>query len=310
MRYYVYNRGVVKSFRNVLSALTDLELRNELCQEHVGYLESVIDKLKRNQSQGIAQGMQTFSDVRVNTVIKMEYILYIQKYGMPDDGIFLPTRLMEFMGASAEPAVLDAPDETTITAGGAVTVDGSGNAVIANGATLETTGLVVVSTEQGLLDISGQVTVDVSGQSTLQLTGATAVQLLDGYQVVPGPGGNVTVIDVSGGMSFDISGAVVYRIDLDGDGTADLSLHANGPMRIDLSGGYVAVSSSTPGAVAVLDITGAIGGTGAGGEFSISGVPVTLSGGTVEAQDTHLLIQVDDEFSIDFADTRIDIDDL
>lgn len=101
MHYYVKDyrcrSKTILGFKNVLTVMNDLELRNELAQEHIKYLETQIDLLQKERNYGKATGGLTFSEFRVDTAIKSEYIMYIEKYGVPEDGIFLPSRLAEFM---------------------------------------------------------------------------------------------------------------------------------------------------------------------------------------------------------------------
>ena len=104
MHYYVSDYGrrsrVFASFKNVLTVMTDMELRNELANEQIAYLNQRIEQLQQerpciNGNPSSAYGM-TFSTFRVDTAIRTEYIMYIQKYGVPEDGIFIPSLLAEF----------------------------------------------------------------------------------------------------------------------------------------------------------------------------------------------------------------------
>ena len=80
--------------------MSDMEYRNELAQEQIAYLNDRVAQLQLERpcgpgGSGRTTGM-TWSSFRVDTAIRTEYIKYIQKYGVPDDGIFIPSLLAEF----------------------------------------------------------------------------------------------------------------------------------------------------------------------------------------------------------------------
>ena len=85
------------------------ELTNKLLDSKYKYLDiyqSLQNALSRITELGVllnscvCDGGKSFSsqmeiDLTVNTSIKEEYVLYIMKHGMPNDGVFLPTLLEE-----------------------------------------------------------------------------------------------------------------------------------------------------------------------------------------------------------------------
>lgn len=104
VRSSVRNRYL--GFLTVMNGFTDLEYRYQQTLTEVANLETEVQYLRENAggggdggggggvgTQGRATGMQSFAQFALNTVIRPEYLRYIQRYGVPEDGIFLPTLL-------------------------------------------------------------------------------------------------------------------------------------------------------------------------------------------------------------------------
>jgi hypothetical protein len=58
-------------------------------------LKAYIKMLEENKKQAINGDIHT--EIDVNVSFSMEYLYYIEKYGIPEDGIFDPTKLAEFL---------------------------------------------------------------------------------------------------------------------------------------------------------------------------------------------------------------------
>lgn len=71
--------------------LEDL-LKHIECYKEKNLLQAEIDRLK-TIVQGAGVNAQSFSEVKIDTVIKSNYIKYIIHFGFPEDGIFSPALL-------------------------------------------------------------------------------------------------------------------------------------------------------------------------------------------------------------------------
>lgn len=100
------NRRWFKSYLTIMSALTDFEYRYQQTLLELANLEAEIEYLLETYAGGggivgtsnRATGMQNFTQFIQNAVIRPEYVRYVRVYGMPHDGIFLPTLLAHVRG--------------------------------------------------------------------------------------------------------------------------------------------------------------------------------------------------------------------
>jgi hypothetical protein len=75
----------------------DKQLLFESYQQEIQNLETQL--ASACDSLGPRSGVYTIEmSIQETTFIKQPYLLYIRKYGIPEDGIFLPSRLSEFTG--------------------------------------------------------------------------------------------------------------------------------------------------------------------------------------------------------------------
>jgi len=75
-----------------LSSLTGMERGLMIENENVS-LKAYIAHLEENKKQALYGNIQTNVDVDVS--FSLEYLYYIQKFGVPEDGIFDPIKLAE-----------------------------------------------------------------------------------------------------------------------------------------------------------------------------------------------------------------------
>jgi len=75
-----------------LSSLTGMERGLIIENENVS-LKAYIAHLEENKKQALYGNIQTNVDVDVS--FSLEYLYYIQKFGVPEDGIFDPIKLAE-----------------------------------------------------------------------------------------------------------------------------------------------------------------------------------------------------------------------
>lgn len=87
-------------FQTVAETFVDLDYRYQAATEEVANLQTQVQNLIENCENGggggglgRATGIQTFAEFALNTVIRPEYLRYIQRYGVPEDGVFKPTLL-------------------------------------------------------------------------------------------------------------------------------------------------------------------------------------------------------------------------
>ena len=64
-------------------------------------LTQQVEELKKHKTEIGMQSIQSHS-LKIDAVIKTDYIKYIMKYGVPEDGIFIPSRLAEFIDHDTE----------------------------------------------------------------------------------------------------------------------------------------------------------------------------------------------------------------
>lgn len=75
----------------------DKQLLFDAYQAEIANLEAQLERC--DDSLGPRSGVHTIEmSIQETTFIKRPYLLYIKKYGIPEDGIFLPSRLSEFTG--------------------------------------------------------------------------------------------------------------------------------------------------------------------------------------------------------------------
>ena len=95
-----------KVFKNYKQYSSYLALQNLLIKMDTLIYEKDLQKrydnlvISSNQSQIVISMKKTDNtqvSLQVNTVIKKEYFDYILKYGLPKDGLFLPSLLAEFL---------------------------------------------------------------------------------------------------------------------------------------------------------------------------------------------------------------------
>lgn len=80
---------------NELTKGADYQLKYDDRAEHVQYLQNELNDC-RNKGKGY--GLANFTmDIENSAIIREEYIRYIIKYGVPEDGLFLPSLLNECM---------------------------------------------------------------------------------------------------------------------------------------------------------------------------------------------------------------------
>jgi hypothetical protein len=64
----------------------------EIYKKNIDDLQTVV-----KQISGSDTAITVTTHAPINITIKTEYILYMQKYGLPKDGIFLENKLLEFI---------------------------------------------------------------------------------------------------------------------------------------------------------------------------------------------------------------------
>ena len=105
MNYYGSPKNFDNSitmFKRMITIIDDYDRKNELLEEEVINLTKAVEELRNNPRGGITYGLgQTPTDMVINTTIREIYLRYIKTYGMPEDGIFLPSLLNELMNSTS-----------------------------------------------------------------------------------------------------------------------------------------------------------------------------------------------------------------
>lgn len=100
MRYYYKPRGgadAVGTFARLGALLDHCDVEILALQKQVEQLTSEVEYWKIHGVGGMSWGIRTVTNINVNTKVKQQYIDYILKYGVPDDGFFEPALLYEFV---------------------------------------------------------------------------------------------------------------------------------------------------------------------------------------------------------------------
>ena len=100
MRYYITGAvNLLSSLQMVMDTLTATETALAECEANEAALLQQIEELKKNgggiPGKGFSDGLRTWSAVTIDSTIGREYIVYIQRYGIPQDGIFVPRYLVQ-----------------------------------------------------------------------------------------------------------------------------------------------------------------------------------------------------------------------
>lgn len=95
------------AFRNILTIINDYDVKDREYKDEIDALKAKILELQQRPCYGAAKSMVTPVDIRTHCVIRPEYLLYMQRYGVPEDGIFLPSLLEEL----ANECGCDCPDD-------------------------------------------------------------------------------------------------------------------------------------------------------------------------------------------------------
>ena len=79
----------------------DCETKIDYYEKKIQNLNKCLELQKKNyeeelQNKKKLNGCLT-TEVKINVNIKKEYLLYIKKYGVPKDGVFIPSLLCEFL---------------------------------------------------------------------------------------------------------------------------------------------------------------------------------------------------------------------
>ena len=99
---YVIPNGVNGTNHNIVSTINKIALLSLTALERYNHIEieykslnAYIKTLEEKQPSAINTNINTAVNVSVS--FAMEYLLYIQKYGSPKDGVFDPILLAEFL---------------------------------------------------------------------------------------------------------------------------------------------------------------------------------------------------------------------
>jgi hypothetical protein len=101
MNYYrregVYS--IALSYKSMVVNLSVYQEKEKHCKEEVKRLQDEIAELKSKPNYGDVnqfRGLSTASLRIPIMTLKLQYIKYIEIYGVPDDGYFIPELLAEF----------------------------------------------------------------------------------------------------------------------------------------------------------------------------------------------------------------------
>lgn len=98
MNYYTTSGAFddLCAFKNILTIINDYDVKDREYKDEIKNLNERIRQLENKQCiTGARKTIDEPIDLNYNCVIKQEYILYIMRYGVPEDGIFLPSLLEE-----------------------------------------------------------------------------------------------------------------------------------------------------------------------------------------------------------------------
>lgn len=101
MSYYTKDGlySIAQSYKKMIGHLNVLEEREKICKEEVQRLQNRIIELEKRPLGG---GPDLFRSLSTATLfipkmsIKTQYIRYIETFGVPEDGYFIPELLEEF----------------------------------------------------------------------------------------------------------------------------------------------------------------------------------------------------------------------
>jgi hypothetical protein len=92
----------------MITIINDFDAKNEMLEEEIATLQTALDQAVNQPKTGVSVGLgMTPIDLVVNTTIKDIYLRYIQTYGVPEDGIFIPSLLNELMNATSSNIVIN-----------------------------------------------------------------------------------------------------------------------------------------------------------------------------------------------------------
>lgn len=93
-------------FKRMITIINDFDAKNEMLEEEIVTLQETLERAVNQPKSGVSVGLgMTPIDLVVNTTIKDIYLRYIQLYGVPEDGIFIPSLLNELMNATSSSGV-------------------------------------------------------------------------------------------------------------------------------------------------------------------------------------------------------------
>lgn len=105
--YIVYMKPLFSNCHININKIIDNLILSIDCETKIEYYERKIENLneslelqRKNYEEKLKNKKRLgciTKEVEVNVNIKKEYFLYIKKYGMPKDGVFIPSLLCEFV---------------------------------------------------------------------------------------------------------------------------------------------------------------------------------------------------------------------
>lgn len=101
MNYYVKDGlySLAQSYKNMIGILSVWEEKEKICKEEIKRLQDELADCKSKPTYGdpsLMRGLSTLSLHIPVLLVKRQYIKYIETYGVPDDGYFIPELLAEF----------------------------------------------------------------------------------------------------------------------------------------------------------------------------------------------------------------------
>jgi len=101
LNYYTRNSSlaVAASYKKMIDLLENYETKLRLCQEDKENIRKELEEIKAKPLDGDVDKMRGLTTLCLNIpllVIKRQYVKYIETYGVPEDGYFLPDLLADF----------------------------------------------------------------------------------------------------------------------------------------------------------------------------------------------------------------------
>lgn len=92
--------SVAQSYKKMIGNLAVLEEKEKLCKEEVKRLQEQIIELEKRPiggQQDLFRSMSTATLYVPKMSIRIQYLKYIETFGVPEDGYFIPELLEEFV---------------------------------------------------------------------------------------------------------------------------------------------------------------------------------------------------------------------